>query len=268
MTIVGKNIGISMIALLFSVFAFGQFAVPHTEDFETALSWTNDTGDNFDWALNSGGTPSNNTGPNGAHQGSQYLYIEASGGNNPTQQADLSGAFDLSSTTNPKLEFYYHMFGADMGELHVDVNDGTWQLDEWNVTGQQHTSAGQAWTLVSVDLSAYAGNSNLTIRFRGITGTGWRSDICIDQVKVFDDCSVVGGNSNSSVAAICGSGTTDLSLTGHDGGATIQWQQSVNGGAYSDIAGATAANYTTGTLTSTNSYAFRAKVTNGCTFIF
>ena len=59
----------------------------------------------------------------------RYLYREAT--NNFNQQADLtSPVIDLSGADQPILEFYYHMFGRDIGELRMDVfSGGVWNLD-------------------------------------------------------------------------------------------------------------------------------------------
>ena len=43
--------------------------------------------DQFDWTVHSGPTPSNPTGPDGAHRGSFYAYIEASNPRHPNDQA-------------------------------------------------------------------------------------------------------------------------------------------------------------------------------------
>ena len=50
----------------------------------------------------------------------------------------LSPQIDLSALTSPMLEFYYHMFGAAMGSLHVDVSDGSgWTRGLLTLSGQQ-----------------------------------------------------------------------------------------------------------------------------------
>ena len=50
------------------------------------------------------------------------------------------------------------MYGATMGTLEVLVN-GT---SLWSMSGDQ----GDQWNFAQVDLSAYAGNTNITIEFR------------------------------------------------------------------------------------------------------
>ena len=58
--------------------------LPYSEDFNNGIgSWTN-TGSAGNWTLNSGGTPSNNTGPtDDVTGGGNYMYIESSSPNYP-----------------------------------------------------------------------------------------------------------------------------------------------------------------------------------------
>lgn len=145
----------------------------------------NGTTDDIDWRINNGDTPSDFTGPTADHtiQTSigKYLYLEASGSCDEATALLLSPCIKLEAGTKPKLKFWYHMRGADMGELHVDLYDGTqWYLDVTPaLTGQQ----GIQWLLREVDLSDFAGNI-VNVRFRGITGIGYRSDMALDDISV------------------------------------------------------------------------------------
>ena len=67
------------VTTLESASCVGGLVAPYNESFETDLgAWTNDSGDDADWTRNSGSTPSINTGPASADNGSTYLYVEAS----------------------------------------------------------------------------------------------------------------------------------------------------------------------------------------------
>jgi hypothetical protein len=73
------------------------------------------------------------------------------------------------------------MYGGDIGELHVDIYDGLgWQLD---VTPAVMGDQGNDWFQEIVNLSAYSG-SVIQIRFRGITGNGWQSDVSLDDINI------------------------------------------------------------------------------------
>ena len=248
--------------------SFSQISTfPYAESFEVGLAdWTNVGGDDFDWTDDCCGTPSVNTGPAIASDGTFYVYTEASDPNFPSMEAYIQATFDFTSVVSPEFSFFYHMFGGNMGSLHLDVNDGSWNLDIWSISGQQHTSDTQDWIKGTVDLSAFAGQNNIILRFRGLTGSGFTSDMAFDNISCIDYCSVTSGNAAISVTTICnaGGGIVDLSLTGQDAGTTLQWQQSTDGINFTDIAGATTANYTTATLSSTQLYYFRCTVTNGC----
>ncbi len=78
-------------------------------------------------------------------------------------------------------EFWYHMYGWQMGTLSLECFDGNTWHTAWSISGQQHTSSTDAWTYVSVDLSAYTVKK---IRFKGVTGSGSKGDMAIADVIV------------------------------------------------------------------------------------
>ena len=145
--------------------------------------WTNMSGDDIDWNVLAGRTASDNTGPVEDHTGGgNYLYIEASDCYNSTGYASTP-RFDFSTLTDPELRFWYHMYGANMGTLSVQISaDGgaTWSADVWNMAGDQ----GDVWQEAVVSLAAYALQSNIMIRFTGTTGPAYTSDIAIDDVSI------------------------------------------------------------------------------------
>ena len=158
---------------------------PYMESFETGLGeWIDSTNDDFDWTRNSGSTTSSGTGPSAAYDGSYYVYTEASSPNYPLKTAIFEGpCFDLSSLDNPELRFWYHMYGVNMGTLSVEVSDddcSTWN-NEWTISGNQ----GNNWYRQIVDLSSYSG-SVIKIRFKGVTGSSFESDMAVDNIKVYD----------------------------------------------------------------------------------
>jgi hypothetical protein len=181
--------GLLVLVLFFStnlIFAQNKItSFPYSESFETGLGdWVQSPNDNFDWTRNSGETSSSGTGPTAAYDGSFYIYTEASG--NYSNDTYLDASFDFSGLSFPYLTFYYHMYGSTMGSLHVDIWDGTWNEDVFILEGQQQTDYSSDWKNTYIDLTPYAGIDSLVVRLRGITGSNWYSDICIDKIEVFE----------------------------------------------------------------------------------
>lgn len=146
--------------------------------------WINRTDGDFDWVRKTGGTTSLSTGPDGATDGTYYLYTEASDPNYPSKIAVISNRVDFSSYASMDMEFDYHMYGADMGSLHVDVFDGAvWHTDVWSISGQQQTSSTDSWATATVNLTPYIAGGAIDVQFRGITGTSWRSDMALDNIR-------------------------------------------------------------------------------------
>jgi len=153
------------------------------ESFESGFGdWENMNVDDIDWTRHSGSTPSSSTGPSFACDGTYYLYTESSSSGYPNKQAILQApCFDLSPLESPQLTFEYHMYGATMGTLSVEIsnNDCTSWTPIWNISGNQ----GNSWNTAVLDLSPYAGTI-IKVRFKGITGSSYTSDIAIDNVTV------------------------------------------------------------------------------------
>ncbi len=153
--------------------------------------WEQLRNDDIDWIVLSGPTPSkvgsdpDITGPDSDHTSGvgNYIYIEASGDNNPDKKAEfVTPKFDIRDLEDPELTFWCHMYSStnNMGDLYLDISvDGSWQNDVIHLTDNQ----GDEWFQVTQDLTNYAGE-RVIFRFRGITGSNWASDICIDDFKV------------------------------------------------------------------------------------
>lgn len=181
----------------------GGVTAPYSESYEVNLGlWTQGGGDDLNWTRDSGGTPSNNTGPSSGSNGSFYVYVEASGNGTgfPNKRAILnSPCVDLSNETEASFIFDYHMFGSTNGgsiDLEVSTDNGNSWSSIWNQTGNQ----GNQWNEVSIDLETYLGGS-LQLRFNRVTGGTWQSDVAIDNTRL-----VAGGGS-------AGCGTVDLDTT-------------------------------------------------------
>ena len=149
-------------------------------------NWTKTptTGNTYMWLVKSGITSSSGTGPSSDHTSGtgNYLYTESSYGTTQAIANLVMPCIDLNQLDVPFLEFYYHLFGMNMGELHVDIYyGGQWQSDVIPaIIGDQ----GDAWHKVSVNLSNY--KSITQIRFRAVRGSGFLSDMAIDDVKIWE----------------------------------------------------------------------------------
>lgn len=164
--------------------------LPYAESFESGLgAWVQSQDDDFDWTLNSGGTPTGGTGPSAAADGNQYLYIEPHDIYNGHHKiAQIECTFDLEAVAYAKLQFNYHMYGVNIDYLAVDVFDGTtWTTDVWYQSGAQHNSSESAWSNAIVDLSAFTGNDQVTLRFRAKQLYWHVSDIAIDNIRITEE---------------------------------------------------------------------------------
>lgn len=173
---------------------------PYTEDFDFLNSydislfscvtidnmsecWVNDASNINNWTARFAPTSSAGTGPSNDHTtgSGNYVFLEASSCSGPSYLN--SPSFDISSLSDPYVEFYYHMFGADMGTLELEVfTNATGWNSVWSTTGDQ----GNMWLQAGVDLSVYS-SSTVQLRFKGTVSMGATSDMAIDDVTVFNN---------------------------------------------------------------------------------
>ena len=122
--------------LLFFSFSFSQISTfPHSTSFESASDlsttasdinsqWTTQTsgnsanGTDFDatvlFTRGSGMTPTNSggnhyTGPNGASDGTYYVFMESSG-TTSSDKAELAAAYDFSGRIDAQITFDFHNY--------------------------------------------------------------------------------------------------------------------------------------------------------------
>ncbi len=167
---------------------------PYLENFDALTAGTssltncwNIEGGSFSWETNNGSTPSSSTGPQGdATSGTGiYLFTEASYGNQGDTTILESPVVDIASLSSPEMRFSYHMYGATIDTLHIDIfSSGSWNNSVMMLGGQQQTASSDPWKDTIIDLSSY-GNS-VKARFRAIHGSSYTGDISIDDVE-FDD---------------------------------------------------------------------------------
>lgn len=162
--------------------------------------WSNDSTyaiDDHDWRTDNDGTASGQTGPDVDHNpGSEtgyYLYTEASSECNYKKAQLMTPCLDLSGMSKPRFTFWYHMYGVEMGEIHLDLQTSEgWVKD---IISRHSGNLGDVWLKDSIDLTAYAGEK-VSVRFRGITGSGYRSDMAIDDINLFESDPYIGVDKN------------------------------------------------------------------------
>lgn len=185
---------------------------PYVQTFDTyelgsdLQFWNQLGGDEFDWKVHTGATPSritaddwwNVTGPTGDVSGDgNYLYCEATGNEGGKRAALLSPPINIEGLKDGKLTYRVHMYNksdyGNMGELSLYLLvDGNWV---WGPTikGAQ----GDRWIEKSVDLSKHADAKELFLYFQAKTGNNFASDIALDEVRITgekDPVSVLDGS--------------------------------------------------------------------------
>ncbi len=167
-----------------------DIAVGFRNDYENCWSTLRSSNPKWEAEVASGSNDnSSNTGPHydntlGGVAGGTYWFLECSGGGLGDEANLTSKLYDLGGLSQPSLYFYYHMYGADMGKLHVDIeHQGTWYTDYYLIDGQQDTSGTDPWNQIELNLADFV-NDSIRIRFRGERGNGFTSDMAIDDIEI------------------------------------------------------------------------------------
>ena len=157
----------------------------YTYDWESGFElWRQSQNDDFDWRLNTGGTPSNFTGPLGASTNNFYIYTETS---NPVSGGDqatiLSPCYNLNGLPAPKFAIENHTYGNPVASLLLEVDTGK---GNWQTFALRNASANQDWNLDTLDLFLV---KNKTVQFRVTTfvaasGNAYQSDMALDEITV------------------------------------------------------------------------------------
>ncbi|MBN2727964.1 MAG: T9SS type A sorting domain-containing protein [Bacteroidales bacterium] len=180
-------IGITIIANA-QPYNFDGLTVGSTGTFTNG--WVGAPTSGFAWSADADGTGSGGTGPAVDHTlGTTlgiYMYTEAS---TPAVLGDsailVSPNINLSTYSGPGLSFWYHMCGTSMGNLYIDVFNGTtWVRGVDSLIGPAQTAETDPWLNKIVNLSAFSGT--IKVRFRAICGSGFMSDMAIDDVDIIE----------------------------------------------------------------------------------
>jgi len=116
--------------------------------------------------------------------GGMYMYLETSGGALGDTSDMVSPPIYIDSAfNNVLLEFYYHMYGAAMGDLKVYVDTNGVSDLILSYSGQQQTAGSDPWRLGTTNLVGYQGKS-VVLRFSGARGSSFTSDMSIDDIRL------------------------------------------------------------------------------------
>ena len=148
------------------------------------------------WSRKSYGTSSRNTGPVSGHicpidnqlfgryciksdtTNNYYLYTEASGYFNKIFDLKLRNPI-VANSTKCGLIFWTSMYGSNMGTLNLQIkynNTSIWKT-LWSNSGNSGTPNWKQNTILFDNSTTY-----FDMRFRGITGNSFRSDMAIDDI--------------------------------------------------------------------------------------
>lgn len=160
----------------------GGFANPGEID----PCWERIFGNTYFWAPEQNGTVSNNTGPSNDHTTGAGKFMFSDGFGAAQQTELLTPSVDVSSLTSPELRFWYHMYGASINRMEIDVWDGATWTNELTLNGQAHNASSDPWTEAVVGLSSYAGDT-IQVRFVAFRqGNTTANDMSIDDVWIGD----------------------------------------------------------------------------------
>lgn len=197
---------------------------PLIEDFENATIGTQNIGStdwifsdgldpNYKWQVDEEMTDERSTGPfRGYYHKGKYLYTQSNTTSGGLSTYLRTKCLDFSSMSNPVLYFYYHMFGANIDKLEIQVSEGNEPLDVWTTlttisgSGKQ-TKELDDWKLQRVSLAAYA-NESIKLRFKATRkGTGDKTHLAIDKIMIFNESTndagafVIDGPKNRGITA-------------------------------------------------------------------
>ncbi|XP_064619815.1 MAM and LDL-receptor class A domain-containing protein 1-like isoform X2 [Lineus longissimus] len=148
---------------------------------ESECGWTQNSGDDFDWTLHHGSTPTSGTGPSSDHttgsSGGLYMYIEATSIRSRAYAQLISPAV---STARPAcLQFFYHMYGSHMGTLNVYTRSAqnTTSSSLWT----RGNNLGNRWRRGLVTINQ---TSPFKVIMEGVRGNDYEGDLAIDDITI------------------------------------------------------------------------------------
>ena len=150
-------------------------------------------GTTIGWSVNSGATGTLNTGPSNDHTSGagKYLYTEFSQktGSGPVAAWVETPCIDLRDSITRAFQFYYHMYGADIENLRIDIDTGDNGISYWNaydrIKGSKQNASNEEWKSHFFSLEKFLGKI-IKVRFTSIATSGELRDLAIDDLMIFE----------------------------------------------------------------------------------
>jgi hypothetical protein len=146
--------------------------------------WTNANNTQFQWKTGSGNKPTDDTGPLIDHTtlgpNGHYIYVDAANGSSITTAKYVSPQLKQASATC-EMQFYYHMYGTNIGTLKVQIQQGYTYTQVFYLNGDQKN----VWRKGTAYIGRVRDNFNVVISAKRSYST--RGDISIDDIK-FQSC--------------------------------------------------------------------------------
>ena len=221
-------------------------AAPYTESFDAGIPsnftlnatsggpWTTLGG--FSW--NTSGcspAPSENTGT----VGSTAMALDHSS-TDAGVIAELPPV-DISALSTPNLQFDYYMCGSGYTPLNITYVEA-FTSGSWGIVATIQEGSG-AWVEYNYDVSTYAENDIVRLRFRAESGgasTDYYGDVAIDDISI-DEAPSCATPSN---LASSGNTATQATINWTENGAATSWEVSYNDGTTAAVAIANSNPYT------------------------
>lgn len=146
--------------------------------------WTRNSETGYKWSVYNGTTASGSTGPDADHTGGgNFLFTEASN-SSPSQAILVSPYIDVSGLTTPYVNFWYHRYGSvsDMGDMTVEINDGSGWVTVLTQTGTDQASGSDPFKELGTNISSFG--DTIRVRFVATAKATFEGDMAIDDFEV------------------------------------------------------------------------------------
>ncbi|XP_041460944.1 MAM and LDL-receptor class A domain-containing protein 2-like [Lytechinus variegatus] len=155
-------------------------------DFEMDLcSWTQDQTNPWQWQRNTGPTPTPSTGPSYDHStGSAlgyYAFVKASDASSDSKARLFSPIY--LDTDMECLRFWYHMFGDNLGQLNIYIEDQVTQ-EVGNPLFTRSGPSDDSWRFGQVSISS-SHRYKAVIEASRAQGDNIQGDIAVDDLEIF-----------------------------------------------------------------------------------